>query len=175
MPYHFTNNPNQPLKMKKQNIVTLLLSCLIFAGCNFSKGTKTDLRTGLSFNYNGFIVQDVLLIDPANKRMTDNKVQLNSRIAIVALGLNNYGLKDGKVFPGMMLLVTDKKGTSVLKADDLFAGDQGYPPAAASELRGDITIARPIVAGETYHVKARIWDKVKPDNEINIETDLAVQ
>lgn len=156
-------------------LLTVQLSCLIFVGCDFSKGIKKDLRTGLSFSYNGFIVQDVLLIDPANKRMTDNKVSLNTSIAIAALGLNNYGLKDGKVFPGMMLLVTDKKGTPILKADDLFAGDQGHPPAAASELRGDITIARPMVTGETYHVKVHIWDKVKADNELNIDADLVVQ
>jgi predicted small secreted protein len=153
----------------------VLLNCLIFSRCNYSKGIKKDLRTGLSFSYNGFIVQNVLLIDPANKRMTDNKVNLNTRIAIAAVGLNNYGLKDGKVFPGMMLLVTDKKGTPILKADDLFAGDQGHPPAEASELRGDITLARPMVAGESYHVKVHVWDKVKADNELNIEADLVVQ
>ena len=153
----------------------VILSCVIFPGCNYSKGAKKNLRTGLSFSYNGFIVRDVLLIDPANKPMTDNKVQLNSQMAIVALGINNYGLKDGKAFPGMMLLVTDKMGTPVLNAADLFAGDQGHPPASANELRGDITIARPMVAGETYHVKVRVWDKVKADNELNIEADLVVQ
>jgi predicted small secreted protein len=105
----------------------VILSCVLFLGCNYSKGTKKDFRTGLSFSYNGFIVKDVLLIDSTDKRMTDNKVQINTRIAIVALGVNNYQLKDNKVFPGMMLLVTDKKGTPVLKADDLFAGDQGHP------------------------------------------------
>jgi predicted small secreted protein len=166
------------LKNLKTTLATpliLLLSCVIFAACNFSIGVKKDLRTSLSYSYNGFIVHDVLLIDPVSKRMTDNKVQLNTRIAIIAIGINNYGLKDGKVFPGMMLLVTDKKGTPVLKADDLFAGDQGYPAANATELRGDITIARPMVAGETYHVKMHVWDKVKADNEINIEADLLVQ
>jgi predicted small secreted protein len=163
------------LKTTLAILLTVLLNCLIFSRCNYSKGAKKDLRTGLSFSYNGFIVQDALLIDPANKRMTDNKVNLNTRIAIAAVGLNNYGLKDGKVFPGMMLLVTDKKGTPILKADDLFAGDQGHPPAETSELRGDITLASPMVAGETYHVKVHVWDKVKADNELNIEADLVVQ
>jgi len=107
--------------------------------------------------------------------MTDNKVQLNTKMAIVAVGINNYALKDGKAFPGMMLLVTDKKGTPVINAPDLFEGDQGHPPAAATELRGAITVAQPMIAGETYHVKMRVWDKVKTDNEINIETDLVVQ
>lgn len=161
--------------MKKQYIITFILGCVILTGCSYSKGAKKDLRTGLSFNYNGFGVQDVILVDPANKLMTDNKVQLNTKIAIAALGIYNYGLKDGKAYPGMMLLVSDEKGMPVLKIADLFEGDQGHPPAEATELRGDITIARPMVAGETYHVKLRIWDKVKADNELNAETDLVVQ
>jgi len=162
--------------MKKlKTPLAALLMVLVMTGCNFSKGTKKDLRTGLSFNYSGFMVKDVLLIDPANQPMTDNKVQLNTQVAIVALGVNNYGLKDGKVFPGMMLLVTDPTGTPVLKAEDLFAGDQGHPPASATELRGDITIGKPMAAGQTYHVKVRIWDKVNTENELNAETDLFVQ
>src|SRR3954469_7775208 len=130
--------------MTKQYIIALMLSAILFAGCNFSKGAKKDIRTGLSFNYNGFIVKDVLLINSANQQMTDNKVQLNTQIAIVALGVNNYGLKDGKVFPGMKLLVTDKNGTPLINASDLFEGDQGHPAANASELRGDITVAQPM-------------------------------
>jgi hypothetical protein len=161
--------------MTKQYIIKLLSGCIIFAGCNFSKGAKKDLSTGLSFNYNGFTVKDVLLVNAANQRMPDNKVPLNSQIAIVAVGVNNYGLKDGKAFPGMMLLVTDKNGTPVLTAADLFEGDQGHPPASATELRGDISIGKPMVAGQTYHVKVRIWDKVKADNEVNAEADLVVQ
>jgi predicted small secreted protein len=161
--------------MTKQHIIALILSCVVFAGCNFSKGAKKDLSTGLSFNYNGFIVKDVLLINAASQRMTDNKVKLNTQVSIVAIGLNNYGLKDGKVFPGMMLVVTDKNGTPIINAADLFDGNQGYPPPNASELRGDITLAQPMVVGETYHVKIRIWDKVKTDNELNAEVNLVVQ
>ncbi|MEO6850328.1 MAG: hypothetical protein ABI166_06845 [Mucilaginibacter sp.] len=161
--------------MKKQHIITLILSCTMFAGCNFSSGFKKDLTTGLSFNYNGFRVQNVLLLDATNKAMTSNKVQLNTKMAIAALGITNYGLKDGKVYPGMMLLITDSKGAKVLSSIDLFEGTQGYPPANATELRGDITVATPMVAGQTYHLKARIWDKVQAGNELNAETDLIVQ
>lgn len=163
------------MKHIKPLIAIFLLACVVFTGCNFSKGTKKDLRTGLSYNYNGFRIEDVVLVDPTNKAMTDNKVQLNTKIAIVAVGLDNYGLKDGKAFPGMMLLVTDKKGTPVLKAADLFEGDQGHVPDEANQLRGSITIANPMVAGETYHVKMRIWDKITADNEVNVEADLVVQ
>lgn len=161
--------------MTKQYIITLILGCVIFAGCNFSKGAKKDLLTGLSYNYNGFRVQDVLLVNAANQKMNDNKVPLNSQIAIVATGVSGYGLKDEKAFPGMMLLVTDKKGTPIINAADLFNESQGYPAASATELRGDITVAQPMVSGETYHVKLRIWDKVKKENELNAELDIVVQ
>ncbi len=161
--------------MKKRHFFRFILSCSLLAGCNFSAGVKKDFRTGLSFKYNGFRVQNVLLIDPADKVMADNKVQLNSKIAIVALGVSNYGEKDGKAFPGMSLVVTDKQGTPVLNAADLFEGDQGHPPTSASELRGDITVGNPMQSGQTYHVKVHIWDKLKADNEINAETDIVVQ
>jgi hypothetical protein len=157
--------------MRTQYFIVLLLA---LAGCNFSKGTKKDLRTGLSYSYNGFRLQDVILVDAANQRMTDNKVSLNTKMAIVAFGVNGYALKDEKAYPGMMLLLTDKKGTPIINAADLFEGDQGHPAASASELRGDITVAQPMVSGETYHLKIRIWDKVKTENEITAETDLVV-
>jgi len=155
--------------------IALILGCIVFAGCNFSKGAKKDLRTGLSYSYNGFRLKDVIMVDANNQRMTDNKVKLNTQMAVVALGVENYALKDDKVFPGMMLLVTDKKGTAIINAADLFEGDLGHPAANAAQLRGDITVAQPMVVGETYHVKMKIWDKVKPENVINAETDLVVE
>jgi hypothetical protein len=155
--------------------IPLFIGCLLLASCHFSKGTKTDLTTGLSYNYNGFGVGDVVLVGPDNQRMNSNKVQPNTKIAIVATGVEHYGLKDGRAYPGMSLLVTDKNGKPMLKSDDLFEGDQGHSPEQASDLRGSITIGNPMRAGQTYHVKLHIWDKVTPENEINVETDLEVQ
>jgi hypothetical protein len=161
--------------MKKIMLLLFTLTFFFTSACNFSSGIKTDFATGLSYKYKGFNVQNVFLVDGANNRMASNKVPLNTNMAIVALGLSNYGQKDGKVYPGMMLVVTDKTGKPVLNAADLFEGAQGYPPASASELRGDITVANPIVAGQTYHLKIHIWDKVTAGNEIDAETDLVVQ
>ncbi|MDO6432685.1 hypothetical protein Q4E93_18915 [Flavitalea sp. BT771] len=161
--------------MKRIIALFLMASILFLGACNYSAGFKKDFGTGLSFNYNGFHVQNVLLVGPGNKVMDNNKVQLNTQMAIVALGIANYGLKEEKVFPGMMIVVTDKHGSEVLKGTDLFLGTEGYTPANATELRGTITIAKPMIAGETYHLKMHVWDKVKPENVLDAETDIVVQ
>lgn len=161
--------------MKSNYLLTLAIGCSILAGCNFSAGAKKDFSTGLSYSYNGFVVQNVRLIDQANNAMISNKVQLNTEVAITALGIHNYGVKDGKAFPGMLLLVTDSTGKPVINVADLFADNQGYPPERATELRGTITVAKPMAAGQTYHVKMHIWDKVTAGNEVNAETDLVVE
>ena len=161
--------------MKK--ITSLLLAVIAFvsSSCNFSAGTKTDLGTGLSISYNGFGVDEVLLVGPDNTAMINNDVQLNTQIAIVAQGLVNYVLKDDKAFPGLMLSVTDKQGKAIIDEADLFAGTEGYSATDAGVLRGTITVGDPMKAGETYHVKMRVWDKNKIENELVAEVDIEVK
>jgi hypothetical protein len=73
-----------------------------------------------------------------------------------------------------MLTVTDKEGTAVIDEQDLFANSDGYPPADAAILRGTVTVGNPMRSGETYHVKMRIWDKNKFENEVTAEVDIDV-
>jgi len=146
------------------------------SACSFSAGTNKDFATGLSYSYNGFGVERVVLVGPDNTIMGNNEVVLNSQIALVVEGLTNYELKDEKAFPGLMMTVTDKSGVAVISEADLFSeGKDGYPATDASALRGTITIGNPMVSGETYHAKIRIWDKVKPENELIAEVDLKVK
>lgn len=161
--------------MKKITCLLVFASALAFSSCNFSAGSKKDFGTGLSISYNGFGVDEVLLVGPDNTAMSNNEVQLNSQVAIVAQGLVNYVLKDDKAFPGLMLVVTDKQGGAVIDEADLFAGTAGYSAVDAAVVRGTVTIGTPMKAGETYHVKMRVWDKNKPENELTAEVDLDVK
>jgi hypothetical protein len=155
---------------------SILTACALFLwSCNFSVGTNKDFTTGLSYNYNGFAVDEVLLVGPDNVAMSNNEVQLNTEIAIVAQGITNYDLKDGKAFPGLMLSLTDKAGNSILDEADLFANGEGYSATDASILRGSLTVGAPMKSGETYHLKTRIWDKTKPENELTAEVDIVVK
>jgi len=163
------------MQMKNNYLLTLAIGYILFSGCNFSAGANKDFGTGLSYSYNGFGVQNVRLIDQANNAMTSNKVKLNTEVAIAALGVSHYGLKEGKAYPGMMLLVTDATGKPVINVADLFADNQGAPPESATELRGTITVANPMASWQTYHVKMHIWDKVTAGNEVNAEADLVVE
>jgi len=161
--------------MKKITSLLLIASALVWCACSFSAGTNKDLNTGLSYTYNGFTVEEVVMAGPDNQAMSNNEVQLGTQVAIVVQGLTNYTLKDDKAFPGMMLSVTDKQGIAVINEADLFAEGEGYSATDAAILRGTVTVGDPMVAGETYHVKMRIWDKIKPENELTAEVDLVVK
>lgn len=161
--------------MKTFSTLFLIGSLISFASCNFSAGTNKDLSSGLSYSYNGFSVEKVVLVDAENIIKTDNKVTLNSKVDISVEGLTNYTLKDNKAFPGLMLVVTDKQGNAVINEADLFSGSEGYSTEDASFIRGTVTVGTPMKSGETYHVKMRVWDKNKPETELTAEVDLAVQ
>ena len=155
---------------------TLLAACtFVLCACNFSVGTKKDFGTGLSYKYNGFAVDEVLLVGPDNTAMSSNEVALNSKVGIVVQGLTNYQLKEDKAYPGIQLSVTDKAGTAVIDEADLFANSEGYSTDDASVLRGTVTVGDPMKAGETYHMKMRVWDKTKPENELTAEVDIVVK
>ncbi|HCR54062.1 MAG TPA: hypothetical protein DIW27_06575, partial [Cytophagales bacterium] len=143
--------------------------------CSFSAGTHKDLGTGLSYNYNGFSVDEVLLADADNNVMSNNEVELNSEISIVVQGLSNYELKDDKAYPGLMMQVLDKQGVAIIDEADLFAGSNGYSTSDASIVRGTVTVGDPMVSGQTYLMKIRVWDKNKPENELTAEVDFVVK
>jgi hypothetical protein len=161
--------------MKKIYYLTLVVYPIVLCACSFSAGTNKDLLSGLSYSYNGFAVDEVLLVGPDNKAMTNNEVQFGTEVAIVIQGLTNYEMKDETAFPGLMLSVTDKNGAQVFGADDLFEGGQGYSAADAAILRGTITVGDPMKSGETYNLKVRAWDKNKPENELTAEVDIVVK
>jgi hypothetical protein len=74
-----------------------------------------------------------------------------------------------------MLSLTDKTGSSILNEADLFANSGGYSEADAAVLRGSVTVGDPMKSGETYHLKMRVWDKTKPENELTAEVDIVVK
>jgi hypothetical protein len=73
-----------------------------------------------------------------------------------------------------MLTVTGEQGEAIVNEADLFAQTEGYSPEDASALRGTVTVGKPMKSGDKYHMKMRIWDKNKAENELTAEVDLVV-
>ena len=70
----------------------------VFSSCNFSKEVKKDLNTGLSARYNGFTIDDIYLTDGNGNRLNNNKVDLGTKLLVVATGVDYYAEKNGKYF-----------------------------------------------------------------------------
>lgn len=158
----------------KQIQILIALSSIILFSCNFSKGVKKDLSTGLSSSYNGFAVEDIYLsVD--GKKLSSNKVVLGNVVTIVATGVDNFKVKEGKVFPGCSILLIDKSGKEILNLADAFSEmKEGIESSKASTLNADLNTGNPMVSGETYHLKTRFYDKLKKENEIVSEVNLVM-
>ena len=158
----------------KQILITVTAIILYSCSGGFSKGVKKDLSTGLSTNYNGFAVDEVYLTVDGNK-LSNNKITLGKVANIVANGVDYYEVKDGKVFPGCSILLTDKAGKEILNVADAFAGiKDGFESNKASMLNATLNTGNPMAVGETYHLKTRFFEKLKKENEIICEVDLVM-
>jgi len=157
-----------------KNMIYSLGLCIIVTACNFSKGTEKKLDTGFSISYNGFRIGAFGLV-ANDKEIHSNEVELGQVVNIEVDGIEGYQEKEGRVFPGLDLRVTDKDGNVVLDGADILKKDDGYAPEEAKVLSGTITVGDPMKSGQTYRAKMRIWDKLKEESEIVVEGDLVVK
>jgi hypothetical protein len=153
----------------------LLIPILVFVLFACSKGIKKDLTTGLTTRYNGFAVEEILLVDSADQTLTSTQIPLDSRFSIVMQGITNYQSKGDKVFPGLSLSVTDSQGNAVINEADLFSTSEGYSAEDASVLRATVTVGNPMQSGQTYHCKVRVFDKQKAESEIVCDVHFTVK
>ena len=151
----------------------LLYSC----SGGFSKGVKKDLGTGLSASYNGFSLEDIFLVSGEdNNKLSNNTVPLGTTVSILATGVEHFKEKDGKVFPGCTILLTDKNGKELLNLPESFSSmKEGTSKEQAATLRAQLNTGAPMEAGTTYHLKARFYDKNNAASEIIANTDLVMK
>ena len=165
------------MKLKQKLLpVTVIITLLLTASCNFSKGIKKDLTTGLTTSYNGFALDDIYLANEDEHKLKSNAVSLGSKITIIATGVNNYTEKEGNVFPGCSILLTDKTGKEILNLADAFAEmTQGVLKENSGKLRAQLNTGDPMRVGETYHLLVRFYDKNKKENEIVADADIVMK
>ncbi len=158
-------------------IISVLCIILFYCSCSggFSKGIKKDLSTGLTATYNGFALDDIYL-SSNESRLSTNKVLLGEKISIMASGVNNFKEKDGRVFPGCTIILTDNTGKELLNLPDAFADmAAGTTKDQASTLKAQLNTGDPMVAGATYHLKVRFFDKNNASSEIVANADIIMK
>ncbi len=139
-----------------------------------SAGTNKDFISGLSVSNSGLDFEEANLVDADNLITKVNEVAMSKTISIEIKGITNYQVQDGQVYPGMDLVVTDKDGTVVLEGRDILADEEGYDAEKASVLSGTVTAGEPMTSGQTYLARMKVWDKLKPENQINAEVEIVV-
>ena len=148
---------------------------VLLASCNFSTGIKKDLTTGLTSVNNGLSAEDIFLKEYEGARLLNNKVKLGSKISLAAAGIENFELKDGKVYPGCQIILTDKNKKEVINLPDAFADMvNGSTEDETKTLNATLTTGDPMVVGETYHLYVRFFDKQKKESEIVSNVDIVM-
>lgn len=154
-------------------VYTLSMVLLTACGGSFSKGVKKDLVTGLSSSYNGFSVEDIFITDDKGNKMTNNQVALGNVLLLVATGVDNYKLENGKAYPGCTIILTDKNKKELLNLQDAFADlKDGLPAEQATELKATLTTGAPMQAGETYQLYVHFYDKKNTSSAITSTMEL---
>ena len=144
-----------------RSIIFILLLSSFFSSCNFSQGVKKDLNTGLSASYNGFAIDDIYLASEG-QRLNSNSIAMGSKINITVTGVENFVVKDGKVYPGCTIILTDKAGKEILNLPDAFSEmKEGTTTDEAKTLQASLNTGNPMAVDDTYHLNVRFFDKNK--------------
>jgi hypothetical protein len=160
----------------KQRLLLLVSLSFLFSSCQFSKGVKKDLSTGLVASYNGFSIDDIFLADGDRNRLDNNKISLGTTLLVMATGVKNFAEKNGRVFPGCTIILTDKDKKQLLHLPDAFEDmKDGTTAIEAGTLQAQLNTGKPMFPGETYHLAVRFFDKNKKENEIVANVDVVME
>ena len=131
---------------------------IIFTGCHFSKSVKKDLVSGLTSVGNILSCDDVYL--SVNKEKTSRKTFIYGEIFFLNFNdIKGFTSLNGKVFPGLRLIVVNQAGDTLMKYDDLYSGYKDGLDYSPLLLSTDITLASPIRSNSEYTLFCKIWDK----------------
>ena len=161
--------------MRRFHFIIPVFVLLMIVSCQFSKGVKKDLSTGLTASYNGFSMDDIFLTDGDKNKLSSNKITLGTKLLVIATGVNHYAEKNGRAFPGCTIILTDKNKKELLNLPDAFEDmNEGTPSNEAETLQAQLNTGEPMLPGETYHLAVRFFDKNKKENEIVANVDIVV-
>ncbi|MDN5217174.1 hypothetical protein QQ020_34195 [Fulvivirgaceae bacterium BMA12] len=138
------------------------------------KVSETEDKVGITVMPKGLKVGSIFMTNQEGA-LQSNQVNYLEKIKLNFFNLKGLSRKEGKVFIGGSMVISDSQGNVMLEYTDLFSDyDQtGVDPDATEKVHFSLVIGDPLRRGETYTWKARIWDKTG-HGEIRAQAQLKV-
>jgi len=136
----------------------LLLIGAFTASCEFNKSVKVDLTTGLTSKGDGLSCSAVSLSsndEPINR----NEFIFGEKIKVSFTNIEGFKKENNTVYPGMSLLILDKKGDTMLYSPDLYADYTDAIDMESLILTATLKVGDPIKSNKTYALYIHTWDK----------------
>lgn len=156
-----------------KNLFFALLLILLTFACDTRKSFHKDLITGLSTSGDGLSCEEVTILS-GDQTIQRSSFIFGEEITIQFRNIDGFKEENGKIFPAMSIVISDKNKNVVLKEDDAY---KDYPEGISLKpvtLRSELTLARPIHSGNNYNLLINIRDK-KGDGKLSAEMDFEVK
>ena len=140
-----------------KRIVLASLLATVFMSCQMSKDSGDS---GITLVTNGFNTKAHYL-SLGDGKISSKEFTIGTKVYYILEGVTGFVLKDGKVFPGTSITVTDKDKKVIESVDDLFSdyADGIDPAEITNELELYVTMNNLMEEGKDYDWHLRIWDK----------------
>jgi hypothetical protein len=160
------------MKNKLRIIFFILLATVVFTGCKFSRSAGKDLISGLTTAGKDLSCNNVYIaVD--NDETKRNTFIYGETFVIFFNDITGFAIENGNVFPGMEIIIREKDGDTLMRADDLYEGyteGMNYSPL---KLSSDLTVASPLRSKGKYTMIVNISDK-KGDGTFTTSFDFNV-
>ena len=153
-------------------ISILSISTVLACDINVSKSYQKDLSENIEITSKNLSSEKIYTV------VDDKKADLTKIIYGQNLEIrfeNIEGLKkiSGKTFPGLKILIKDKKGNISFQLDDLYKDFENGFESSPLNLKAEITFATPMKSNHKYDVELTLWDK-NSDGKINVKFEVGV-
>ncbi|MFD0796630.1 hypothetical protein ACFQZJ_04105 [Maribacter chungangensis] len=148
----------------KKTYIALLGSFLILASCKMQH--KPELEHQLITLEDGLSAGQVN-VHSDTKALAVNTFQYGQWFDVRFANVSGFTLEQGDMFPDLDITVFNTSGEIILKQESLLGG-LSQPEDAV--LYGTLTLANPILSGQSYKAVYRLYD-TKSDHELQTEMD----
>jgi len=153
--------------------VYIILISILLTGCKFRKSVEKDIASGLTSAGDEITCEDVYLT-VNNERITRNSFIYGEIIYINFNDVKGFAKENGKVFPGLVISVTNQAGDTVWKTADLYSQyTEGFDYSPLN-LTADLTVAAPMQSKGEYSLFIDIRDS-KGEGKFKTKFDFKVR